>query len=71
MYQPINCGFHDRLESLAILKKTVGITFRDGASNRTVTGIIHDVFARGKEEFISIDGKMLIRLDHIVGLEEL
>jgi len=66
-YQPISCEFHDRLEDLATLRKTVRIGYRDESGMEQVRdALITDVFARDGEEFIVLDSAGHVRLDRLI-----
>jgi Rho-binding antiterminator len=65
-YSPIDCSLHDRLEELATLRRECSIAYRgaDGEQRET-RGRIVDVFARGGEEFVMLDGGAEVRLDRL------
>jgi Rho-binding antiterminator len=66
-YRPINCEFHDVLESCAILRKPVCIEVQspDGA-RRSFSAVITDVFSKEGAEFLRTDGGDTLRLDALV-----
>lgn len=69
-YNPISCEFHDRLEDLATLRKSVHIRFRDeSGADQQRDAVITDVFARSGEEFLSIGSGELLRLDRLVEVD--
>lgn len=47
-YRSIACGTYDLFEAAALRRHPVRLTMTDG---RMLTGLIGDVFARGREEF--------------------
>lgn len=71
-YEPIDCGFHDRLESLAVTRQSAALTLRSGAGERTLSARIADVFAREGAEFARLvpeEGAPLeVRLDEILAV---
>lgn len=65
-YRPIDCSLHDRLESVATLRKTVRITFRDSAGgSRQADDQIVDIFTRAGAEFVKLGDGREIRLDDL------
>ncbi len=65
-YQPINCEFHDAIESYATRRETVDIVVVDPAEvNRTIRTVVCDVYSRNGEEFLLTDGGERIRLDKV------
>lgn len=66
-YRPIDCDFHDQIESLATTRHPVHLTFKDeGGGLATRDGIIEDVYtAPTKEEFLRMDDGTTVRLDRI------
>lgn len=69
-YTPIDCDFHDRIESLATLRRRVDIVHASEAGAEEVAqGIIADLYtAPTKEEFLRMDDGKSIRLDRIVSI---
>ena len=68
-YRPIHCGFHDRLESLAVRGTRCEVVFRDARGDaRTVTTRVLDVFAEGREEFAVLESGEKVRLDRLVSV---
>ena len=69
-YHPISCEFHDRLEDLATLRKTVRIGYRDESGMEQIRdAVITDVFARGGEEFVVLDSAEHVRLDRLIEVD--
>jgi Rho-binding antiterminator len=65
-YIPINCGFHDRLESWAVTRVDCEIEYYvDDGEVEQLTSKIKDVFSRGSEEFVQLQTGQEIRLDRI------
>lgn len=70
-YQPIACTLHDELEALATLRRECRITFRGiDDQTETITDVIADVFARGREEFLRLRHGTIIRLDRITHIDD-
>lgn len=66
-YRPIACDFHDRLESLATLRRRVRLALRDGAA---AVGRITDIYTTAdKQEFLRLDDGTEIRLDRILAAD--
>ena len=69
-YSPVACGFHDRLESLATLRRSCAVRYRDPAGEeREVVARIEDVYAAGGEEFVRLSGGEVVRLDRLIEVE--
>jgi Rho-binding antiterminator len=65
-YQPINCEFHDAIESYATRRETVDIVVEDSAEvSRNIRTVVCDVYSRNGEEFMLTDGGEILRLDRI------
>ena len=69
-YQPINCEFHDLLESLATTRKPARIAFvaADGATVHRNASVV-DVFAREGAEYLSLSSGEILRLDRLVEVD--
>jgi len=69
-YHPISCEFHDRLEDLATLRKTVRIGYSDESGMEQIRDtVITDVFARDGEEFVILDSARHVRLDRLIEVD--
>jgi Rho-binding antiterminator len=69
-YKPISCSFHDRLESIAVLRKVVKIIFMDEAGNRQeITSQIVDFKNHDGAEFMVLPDGQIIRLDKIINVD--
>lgn len=69
-YTPVDCGFHDRLESLAVRGVPCQVVLRSPEGQaRTLTARVLDVFAEGDEEFARFGGGLRVRLDQIDALD--
>lgn len=65
-YQPIACALYDIFEVAALRKQRLVLTI-DGREQEI---LVHDVYAKGKEEFLdgldpASNAPLHIRLDHI------
>ncbi len=68
-YILISCDFHDRLEAWATLRQTCHILYRDVAHELIeVKGLIVDVYAADKADFLKLDNGTVIRLDKILSV---
>ena len=68
-YVPVNCEFHDVLESLATRGHRVPVHFVDADGRLAQTlGRIHDIHAHGGEEHLVLDAHR-IRLDRLVSVD--
>lgn len=69
-YLPINCEFHDLLESLATTQKTAQISFRDGEGvEQHRTAAVADVYARDGAEYLLLSTDETLRLDQLVQVD--
>ena len=69
-YVPIDCQFHDRLESFATLGTVCRILIREeSGTRREIVDRITDVFALGGVEFLTTSSTGPVRLDHIESVE--
>lgn len=65
-YQPVNCEFHDAIESYATRREAVDIVVEDSAEvSRSIRTVVCDVYSRNGEEFLLTDGGERIRLDKV------
>ncbi len=68
-YTPVGCGFYDMLEAAAVKRTRTEIRYLDGQGREAgYAGPVVDVFARGKEEFVRLDGGLEIRLDRLTSV---
>jgi len=71
LYKTISCSFYDLLLEKATLKEKVQITYKvNKAPETTVSAIIVDVYTKSKEEFLKLDNDLIIRLDHIISVDD-
>ena len=71
-YVPLDCSLHDRLESVAVLRKPVSLRYR------TVTGRvvdervrISDIITQAGAEYAVLDSGVHVRLDYIESMDGL
>jgi transcriptional antiterminator Rof (Rho-off) len=65
-YHPINCEFHDVIESYATRRETVDIVVEDPAEvRRNIRAVVCDVYSSNGEEFLLTNGGKRIRLDQV------
>jgi len=68
-YVPVDCDFHDQLEALATLRKECQIVYQNASGELVkVQGLIVDIYAANKADFLKVDDGTEIRLDRIVSL---
>jgi Rho-binding antiterminator len=69
-YAPINCDFYDEIEIRAMRKsKTTVVYLSDNEKQMTIEGIIKNVYAKNKEEFLEMESGLIFRLDRLVSLD--
>lgn len=68
-YVPVDCGFHDELESLATLRQEC-LIFYHNATGEIVErrDRIADVYAANKADYIKLTDGTEIRMDHLVSV---
>ena len=70
-YIPVNCDFHDELEALATLRQECRIVYSNAANELVeVQGLIVDVYAANKADFLKLKDGTEIRLDRIVSVND-
>ena len=67
-YTPIACAMHDRLESWAVRRMPVEVTWRDGDAEHTVTTTLDDVFSRGGADWVRLGTGTEVRADRLVSV---
>jgi Rho-binding antiterminator len=68
-YVLVDCGFHDELEALATLRQPCRIVYRNAADKSVeIEGLIVDVYAANKADFLKMNDGTEIRLDKIVAV---
>lgn len=69
-YIPINCNFYDEIEIRAMRKsKTTVIYLSENDEPTTIEGVIKNVFAKNKEEFLEMKSGLIFRLDRLISLD--
>lgn len=69
-YQPVNCEFHDVLESVSTLGKPVHIEVQSPlGGTQQYFAAIADVFSRRGAEYIALHSGELIRLDWLIAVD--
>ena len=70
-YSPINCEFHDVLETRATTRALTSVVFRNEAGEvERRNAVISDVFARNGEEFLVLDSGDTVRLDRLLQIDD-
>lgn len=70
-YIPVSCDFHDELEALATLRQECRIVYSNAANELVeVQGLIVDVYAANKADFLKLKDGTQIRLDKIVSVND-
>jgi Rho-binding antiterminator len=68
-YEPVNCDFHDDLESLITLRKQAVITYRDQSDHEAIAqGHVVDLFTKDHEEFLKMSDGLTLRLDRVTSV---
>ena len=69
-YIPIDCNFYDEIELRALRKSKCTIVYlSENDKPITIQGIINNVFAKNKEEFLEIKDGITFRLDRLVSID--
>lgn len=69
-YHPISCDFHDRLETLATVRRPVAVRFRDGEGVLQERHTpIADVYARSGVEYVVLGTGETQRLDQLISVD--
>ena len=67
-YQQVSCGFVDKIEEHATLKKVGEIVYTEKGVIHRVSGQIVDRFTKEGAEFLKLADGTVVRLDRIVTL---
>lgn len=67
-YIPISCSLHDELESVATLRKVCEILYWEAGKTHKIVGVIVDLYARDRVEYLRLDNGLEIRLDGVTAL---
>ncbi|UBF23674.1 hypothetical protein K9N68_18045 [Kovacikia minuta CCNUW1] len=69
-YTPVSCDFSDVLESLATLRQECQIVYRNEADEKVeAQGLIVDIYAANKADYLKLKDGTEIRLDRIVSVD--
>lgn len=65
-YKPVNCGFHDKLEAIATLRRNSRITYLTEAGETVTTeGKIIDIYAQKGVDYCKLEDGAVVRLDRL------
>ena len=69
-YVPIDCNFYDEIEILSMRKsKSTVVYICEKDEQTTIEGVIKNVFAKNKEEFLEMESGLIFRLDRLISLD--
>jgi Rho-binding antiterminator len=69
-YVPIDCNFYDEIEILAMRKsKSTVVYLSEKDEPTTLEGVIKNVYAKNKEEFLEMESGLIFRLDRLISLD--
>ncbi|MFK8007904.1 MAG: hypothetical protein AB8H03_16220 [Saprospiraceae bacterium] len=69
-YIPIDCNFYDEIEILAMRKsKSTIVYLSEEEEQTTIEGVIKNVYAKNKEEFLEMENGLVFRLDRLISLD--
>lgn len=69
-YVPINCDFYDEIEIHAMRKSKIMVVYlSENEKQTTIEGVIKNVFAQNKEEFLEMESGLIFRLDRLISLD--
>ena len=70
-YIPISCDFYDELELWALRKTNCKIVYLNGTNeHQTIEGVIENLFAKEKVEFMLLENGFQLRLDQLVSVND-
>lgn len=68
-YKPISCDFYDELEAAALRRLSNEIVYLNEQGVETlVSGVVITLKTLNKEEFLTLDSGLTIRLDRLISL---
>lgn len=67
-YQNINCSYYDQLEAYATKRTKCLVIYFDDDLEKTLEGIIVDVFAKDGAEYLKLNNGIVIRLDQLISI---
>ncbi len=69
-YAPINCDFYDEIEIRAMRKSETKVVYlSENEEQTTIEGVIKNVYAKNKEEFLEMESGLVFRLDRLISLD--
>lgn len=69
-YVPIDCNFYDEIEILAMRKSKSNVVYLSEKDEQTtIEGVIKNVYAKNKEEFLEMESGLIFRLDRLISLD--
>lgn len=69
-YVPINCDFYDEIEIRAMRKSETKVVYlSENEEPTTIEGVIKNVYAKNKEEFLEMESGLTFRLDRLISLD--
>lgn len=69
-YLPVSCDFHDQLEALATLRQPCRIIYQSPQGLIEVQGLIVDVYAANRADYLRLQDGREIRLDWIQSVDD-
>ena len=70
-YIPISCDFYDELELWAIRKTNCKFVYLNDTNERqTIEGVIENLFAKEKIEYLLLENGFQLRLDRLVSVND-
>ena len=67
-YQNISCSYYDQLEAYATKRTKCLVIYFDDDLEKTLEGIIVDVFAKDSAEYLKLNNGIVIRLDQLISI---
>ncbi len=68
-YVPINCEFHDVLETVAVQRRSVPMVIEEDGGEHVLLARIVDITAHDGVETMRLDDGRIVRLDAIVSVD--
>jgi Rho-binding antiterminator len=72
-YEPVSCDYHDQLEAAAMHRSEVVLEFELEGVPQRERGRVEDVYTADGAEYVRFaadNGKLEIRLDHIISMKD-
>ncbi len=67
-YQNISCSYYDQLEAYATKRTKCSVIYRDDDLEKTLEGIIVDIFVNDGAEYLKLNNGIIIRLDQLISI---